>query len=1246
MKIAHIADLHCCRENAEEALTSLRFLAEHIKKSPVDIVCIAGDTWDASMLNTEASGFNRFIDAIRNIADIAPVVAVSGTPAHDTDGSLEVFRKITCKHGITVLEPGQAYFLATTSSYSKVFAENELRADLVPYSDALIFGIPEPRKKYLLSGTSAGKDETEEAIRAAMHKMCYLLAAKRREYSDIPCLVLYHGEVAGTVYQNNMTVERGTGIAITIDDLADIGADYYALGHIHKPQKVGNINAYYAGSIYPKNFGETHQASFKVVDVESTIENQRLVSVSTVDFPHPQNVKIELKYPNMAFPEMDLCAGKKVWVEITCEKDKRRFIDAGAIMNDIRFCGALEGSRVTISDIPVETVRAAEITGVATPEQKFEVWAKNSNIQFSESHTKKIESLSVEITKFDVKTEGAWELVSVRLKGSVGIMLGINQEEIALDFGGYESGLIALSGANGKGKTTLLENCHPFPQLFTRKGKLQDHFTLKDSFREVIYRNHVDGSKWKFLIQIDGQNKSGSCKYFIFKQSGDTWEPLSGVDGNLKPYEEALGTIFGPVELFLRTAFITQRVTKNLPDITDATAGEKKALFVALAGIDYLQEFSDTANEKAKQEAAKTHDAGIKMQMLQESIAKKPEEEQSLKDSEADFQTQNTELTEITKQGKTAKEEVERFQKEWNAELVRQQQENGAKSLMDVIKNDLTNLNMNLGIETESIKNKAQHEKDIAEYDALQKIIDTETATKQKFIEAVLKEQQEYAKVKATYDSNLKALETERDALCDKRGSMERLIAVSETNIKIAEKDEEVERQRLLEPILVRKAEYEKRILEAENNIKLYERDSTEITEDCPTCEQALPEEKIAELKAFRDECLQKIENEKTSIKELDECISEIANETTEAMQKAAAQRDTKIAKEKADIEEYKGEVTVLNIRLDEIGMQVSELAFDEPTKPEAKPFDDTKLKGAQDKQQRVNIARARAALIEAQGAAVRIEEMRKQIAEKNKLFKEKEVEYEKIWKHPDVGVKIKANFDDATKKRTELTEKYTCVKSSIARTEAVIDNCRKAIAEIAKKEYQYFNLKEESQTAASEGQEWELIAKAFSKDGIQALELDALAPGISEIANRILESAYGDRFKIEIETTRIGGSGKKTKQIEDFIINVMDQDTGGEPVPLEMKSGGESVWIKRAIYDAFSVIRKRNTNFSFLTCFQDEADGALDSAAKTAYCRMLEASHAESKLRHTIIITHSNEAKAMIDQKIDMEVLASKGAA
>ena len=104
-------------------------------------------------------------------------------------------------------------------------------------------------------------------------------------------------------------------------------------------------------------------------------------------------------------------------------------------------------------------------------------------------------------------------------------------------------------------------------------------------------------------------------------------------------------------------------------------------------------------------------------------------------------------------------------------------------------------------------------------------------------------------------------------------------------------------------------------------------------------------------------------------------------------------------------------------------------------------------------------------------------------------------------------------------------------------------------------------------------------------------------------------------------------------------MIFVTDSEDGERRL-LDNLSGGESVWVKRAIYDAFSVIRKRNTGFSFMTAFQDETDGALDADAKVLYTRMLEAAHFENKMRHTVIITHSDSVKASILQQINMEIL------
>ncbi|MDR2134113.1 MAG: hypothetical protein LBP27_03315 [Treponema sp.] len=1168
MKLAHLSDLHCSREHAEEALASLRFFAEHIRTSPVDLVCIAGDVWDASILNTEASGYNRFVDAIRDIANLAPVAMIYGTPSHDVDGSLEVFRKITCMHDITILEPGQAYFLSNfpCEIYPESNIEECVDAGVPRAHDeiAILFGIPEPRKKYLLAGEAAGKDGTEEAVRDALRRLCFHLAAKRREYPDIPCVVLYHGDVAGSTLQNDREVERGTGIAVTADDLNGIDADYYALGHIHKPQQAATLPAYYAGSIYPKNFGETHQAGFNVVELTKAGSYGWAADVKRVDFPHPQNLKIEERYPDLNL--LDDVTGKRVWYEITCKREEGSLIKTEELLAELLENGAAPGSRVTINELPVETVRAGEITGAPAPERKFAIWAEQSQIAVTETMEQKIKQLAAGIRRESGGAGGEWSLVSVRLRGAAGIRKGIGKEEIAISLDDYDPGVIALCGANGKGKTTLIENCHPYPQLLTRKGKLQDHFSLRDSFREAVYRNS-EGAERKFLIQIDGQNKSGACKYFSFTRAhpAGAWEPLAGVDGNLKPYEELVHSAFGPLELFLRTAFTTQRPNKNAPDLTEATAGEKKSLFAELAGIEYLQRFADEALARYKAEQEKARDAELKAGMLEQAAAGKPELEREIENRRDSLAMDKKKLEKITEDGKLAKAEVARLEAAAAAEQERGIRERQIRDAIAELERGIESDRRILETYEGVVRNRPAYEKQARMWDHYAAVISAETEKKQQILEENLQKQREFSQKQQEYQQKAREKEQERQRIIDTRRDLERMIR------------------------------------DGESKIALLSRDAGEFVRNCPTCGQELPADKLRELNEKRDRALAEIESRR----------GEIAG-----FQKDIADRDEVLSR-------MKGELAAL--------------AFEEPKPESGEPFDDTALREAQAARGEIDIAGVRDALMKAGEAAARIEQLPAAIAANGKSLEELKGTFEELvaLANPEAALKL----EGARQKHEALAADYTAVREMIAREEAGLKAREERLAELEAQESELAELRGAAAAAKAEGAEWDLAARGFGRDGIQALELDALAPGIAETANRILASAYGERFRIEIRTTRTGGQGKKIRQIEDFLIYVIDAEDG-EPVLLDDKSGGEAVWIKRAIYDAFAVIRKRNTGFAFLTCFQDEADGALDSAAKTAYCRMLEAAHAESGLRHTVIITHSEEVKAMIPQKISMEDL------
>ena len=65
----------------------------------------------------------------------------------------------------------------------------------------------------------------------------------------------------------NGQLMRPGEIQVGKDDLAMIGADYYALGHNHMAQEIQGIPAYYGGSSFPVNWGELDQKSFNYVEI-------------------------------------------------------------------------------------------------------------------------------------------------------------------------------------------------------------------------------------------------------------------------------------------------------------------------------------------------------------------------------------------------------------------------------------------------------------------------------------------------------------------------------------------------------------------------------------------------------------------------------------------------------------------------------------------------------------------------------------------------------------------------------------------------------------------------------------------------------------------------------------------------------------------------------------------------------------------------------------------------------------------
>ncbi len=161
---------------------------------------------------------------------------------------------------------------------------------------------------------------------------------------------------------------------------------------------------------------------------------------------------------------------------------------------------------------------------------------------------------------------------------------------------------------------------------------------------------------------------------------------------------------------------------------------------------------------------------------------------------------------------------------------------------------------------------------------------------------------------------------------------------------------------------------------------------------------------------------------------------------------------------------------------------------------------------------------------------------------------------------------------------------------------------------------------------------DWTRLANDLGKDGIQALEIDAAGPELSALVNDMLHTCHGSRFTVSVETTRLDAKGKR--QLEGCEVMVVDTVAGREG-PVETFSGGESVIIGEAIALALSVLACRHAGIERPTLVRDESGAALDPANGRAYVAMLRRAAEMVDADKVLFVSHAPELQELADARI-----------
>lgn len=240
MKLLHIADLHigkrvCEFSMLEEQRHVLSQVVRLLRERSVDALLVAGDLYDKSAPSAEAVALvDWFLSAVAETG--VPVVIIAGN--HDSaervayaggllsregihvspvyDGHIEPV-ELADEHGPVRIWPIPFLHPATVRHF---FPDAEIRS----YTDALRTVV----------------DALDLKANATCRNVC----------------VAHQFVTAGTVTPERSDSELSLGGMDNVDASVFDGFDYVALGHVHRPQRIGADTVRYAGSILKYSFSE------------------------------------------------------------------------------------------------------------------------------------------------------------------------------------------------------------------------------------------------------------------------------------------------------------------------------------------------------------------------------------------------------------------------------------------------------------------------------------------------------------------------------------------------------------------------------------------------------------------------------------------------------------------------------------------------------------------------------------------------------------------------------------------------------------------------------------------------------------------------------------------------------------------------------------------------------------------------------------------------------------------------------
>ena len=275
MKFFHLSDLHIGlklmnRDLREEQIDILRQITELAKAEKPDAVVIAGDIYDKAVPAAEAVEiFDGFMTELKKAVPKAEIMLISGN--HDSGLRLNCFREI--------LDEQKVHMIGLPPRTENEYIEKVTLTD--EFGTLNFYLLPFVKPSMVKQIVGVDENGNNLSYDAALHRLI-----EREKVNTTERNVLVSHQFYLPVGGDAEKVDRMDSEIRTVGNIDAVSADvlelfdYAALGHIHKPMKVGSEAYRYCGTPLACSVSEAEQQK-GIIMVEMGSKN----SVKTTILP-------------------------------------------------------------------------------------------------------------------------------------------------------------------------------------------------------------------------------------------------------------------------------------------------------------------------------------------------------------------------------------------------------------------------------------------------------------------------------------------------------------------------------------------------------------------------------------------------------------------------------------------------------------------------------------------------------------------------------------------------------------------------------------------------------------------------------------------------------------------------------------------------------------------------------------------------------------------------------------------------